>query len=117
MSTEPKVTGVPPDEKADMQAVVDAVVAGKPVDPDVARRVEERADKARAEILATQGVQDIAVQLIRELRGPLDEEQERELTLAQREILHRGDARLVDPDTGEFYVLVREDEYQRLRNR
>ena len=35
-----------------------------------------------------------------------NEEQERELTLAQRDLLRRGDARLVDPETRVEYVLV-----------
>ncbi len=62
---------IPPDVLADMQAVADAVAAGRPVDPEVARRVQERAEKARLEILALHGVQEIGVSLIREFRGDL----------------------------------------------
>lgn len=62
---------IPPDVMADVQAVADAVAAGGAVDPEVARRVRERAEKARQEILALHGVQDIGVSLIRELRGEI----------------------------------------------
>ncbi|MBO0700438.1 MAG: hypothetical protein J2P46_18720 [Zavarzinella sp.] len=107
---------VPSEELADLRAVADAVAAGRPVDPEVARRVRDRSDRARKELLAARGVQDISVQLIRESRGPLDAEQERELTLAQRDLLRRGELRLTDPDTGKTYVLVPEDEYDRLHS-
>jgi hypothetical protein len=109
-------TAMPPDELADIRAVADAVAAGRPVDPDVARRVRDRSTRARKELLATRGVQDIGVQLIREARGPVDAEQERELTPAQRDLLRRGERRLTDPETGKTYVLVPEDEYDRLRS-
>ena len=52
----------------DAQAVADAVAAGKPVDPDVARRVQERSRLAQAELLKRFGVREIAVDLIREIR-------------------------------------------------
>jgi hypothetical protein len=51
------------------------------------------------------------------MRGPVDEDDERELTLAQMDLLRRGDARLVDPETGEEYVLVPVAEYKRLTGR
>lgn len=105
------------EEAADNQAVIEHVMTGKPLDPEVARRIHERSDRVRQEILEKRGVQNIAVQLIREMRGPLDEDQERELTLAQRDLLRDGDGppRLVNPDTGRTYVLVAEEEYERLR--
>ena len=102
---------------ADARAVIEHAMTGKPLDPEVRRRVEERSDRIRREILEKHGVQNIGVQLIREARGPLDEEQERELTLAQRDLLRNseGPPRLVNPDTGETYVLLKEEEYERLR--
>jgi hypothetical protein len=102
---------------ADARAVIEHARSGKPLDPEVARRVQERSDQVRREILDKHGVQDIGVQLIREARGPLDEAQERELTLAQRDLLRScdGPPRLVNPDTGETYVLLSEQEYERLR--
>jgi hypothetical protein len=108
--------GIPPDVLADLNAVADAVAAGRPVDPELARRVRERADRARSAQRPAEGSRDIGVQLIREARGPLDDDQDRELTLAQRDWLRRGELRLTDPDTGKTYIVVPEDEYRRLRS-
>jgi hypothetical protein len=57
----------------DAQAVLEDIVSGTPVDPQLRQRVRERADAIRQRILATHGVQDIGVELIRELRGKLPE--------------------------------------------
>jgi hypothetical protein len=62
---------VPPDVTADLQLVADCVAAGTMVPPDVARRIQDRAARARQEILDMHGVQDIGVQIIREMRGEL----------------------------------------------
>ena len=59
---------IPTDVMDDAQAVADAVAAGKPVDPDVARRVQERSRLAQAELLKKFGMREIAVDLIREVR-------------------------------------------------
>ncbi|MBI3468012.1 MAG: hypothetical protein HY000_33815 [Planctomycetes bacterium] len=58
---------------ADSQIVADCLAAGKQVPLEVIRRVRERADQARRQILATHGVQDIGVDIIREIRGELPE--------------------------------------------
>jgi hypothetical protein len=71
MKTSENTNGVPSDELADAQTVGDCVAAGRPIPAEVVRRVRERADKARREILAAHGVQDIGVQIIREIRGEL----------------------------------------------
>ena len=63
--------GLPPDLAADAQAVIDSIMSGKPLDAEVARRIRQRGDRIRDEILRTHGVQDIGVGLIRELRGEL----------------------------------------------
>lgn len=115
MSTQMNMTDIPPEIQAEFQAVAEHLQTGKPIDPVLSRRITERAEKIRQQILQRQGVQNTGVQIIRELRGPLDEDQERELTLAQRDLVRRGQNRLVDPDTGTTYVLVPEDEYERLR--
>ena len=52
----------------DAQAVADAVAAGKAVDPEVARRVQERSRLAQSELLKRFGVREIAVDLVREIR-------------------------------------------------
>lgn len=64
-------TTAAPDMTADVQLVADCVAAGIPVPLDAARRVHERAAQVRRKILEKQGVQDIGVQIIRELRGEL----------------------------------------------
>jgi hypothetical protein len=71
MATNTKDAGIQPDVMADMQAVANALTSGKPVDREVARRVRQRAEEARKDLLATRGVQEIGVQLIREIRGDL----------------------------------------------
>jgi hypothetical protein len=65
---------VPPDASADAHVIVECVAAHKPVPPDVTKRVRERADQARKMLLATRGVQDIGVQIIREIRGELPQQ-------------------------------------------
>lgn len=54
-------------EKSDLQEICLALAEKRPIDPEVSRRVEERANKVRAEI-ARRGVTNIAVELIREVR-------------------------------------------------
>ena len=53
---------------ADMQAVAEALDSGERLDPDLVRRVQERAQQAREEVVRAFGVQDIGVDLIREAR-------------------------------------------------
>jgi hypothetical protein len=69
--TEEQGTEVSRQDLADAQAVLAHAVAGTPLEPELAQRVRARADGIRQQILATQGVQDIGVQYIRELRGDL----------------------------------------------
>jgi hypothetical protein len=57
----------------DVQYVADCIAAGRPIPAEVARRVKERADQVRKGILSTHGVQDIGVQIIREIRGEFPE--------------------------------------------
>ncbi len=60
-----------PDALSDLQAVADHVATGMPLDPEVSRRVSDRAERARRELLAARGVQEIGVEIIREMRGEL----------------------------------------------
>jgi hypothetical protein len=55
-------------EEMDIDAVTKAVAAGRKVDPEVARRVRERAAKITEEVHRKHGVLNIAVPAIRELR-------------------------------------------------
>ncbi len=61
----------PFDEVADGQIVARCVAAGEPIPADVARRVQERAEQARKQLLAARGIQSSGVQIIREIRGDL----------------------------------------------
>jgi hypothetical protein len=57
-------------EEADSRHMVEHAFKGKPLDPEVARRVHERADKLREEMRA-EGVKINAVDLIRQCREEL----------------------------------------------
>jgi hypothetical protein len=57
--------------RADEDAVMAAFVNGTPVDPEVGRRVHERAMKIRDEVHRQYGIVDVGVPAIRELRGEL----------------------------------------------
>jgi hypothetical protein len=59
MSTDTKTA-----PEADQKAILDHAFHGKPLDPEVARRVHERAEAIRKALPAT----NIAVELIRESR-------------------------------------------------
>jgi hypothetical protein len=57
------------DLQADTEAMVEHLATGKPLDLEVASRIRQRGERIRQEILATHGVQDIGVQIIRDIRG------------------------------------------------
>jgi hypothetical protein len=59
---------IPDDALADLEAVCKLTAAGKQPDPALARRIRERADHARQEVLQQHGVLDLGVPGIRELR-------------------------------------------------
>lgn len=56
------------EEAADGQAVMDRLITGKPLDPEVARRVHARAQKITDELRQQYGEMNIAVDLIRAIR-------------------------------------------------
>jgi hypothetical protein len=68
-----QTNGVPPNVKADVQAVADHLSAGKPLDPAVVRRIRERFARIQQKIRRKHGLVDIAVPAIREIRGELPE--------------------------------------------
>jgi hypothetical protein len=59
---------IPTDVLADLEAVCRQAAAGEVRDPQLVRRVQERAAKARQDILDRHGVQDVGVAIIREAR-------------------------------------------------
>lgn len=72
MNAEPTTKPVSP-IAADTAALALAAAEGRAPDPEVVRRVRERAEQARRELLAAHGEQDMGVQIIREIRGALPE--------------------------------------------
>jgi hypothetical protein len=58
MSTETNQTGTDLQEQADFEAVLRDAFEGEPLDPEVARRVEERAHRITEEIRRVHGVID-----------------------------------------------------------
>jgi hypothetical protein len=71
MNTETSPTSadsLPPDVQADLDAISAAISAGQRPDPEVARRVRERADRNRDEVFRKHGLLDIGVPAIRALR-------------------------------------------------
>ena len=69
MSIKTTSTGpIAPDVFADGEAVIEAIAAGRKPDPELARRVRERAATITEEIRQQHGVLDIGVPAIREFR-------------------------------------------------
>lgn len=62
------ITGLPPDLAADTQAVIDYLMTGKPINPEMAQRIRERGDHIREELFRKDCVLDIGVPAIHELR-------------------------------------------------
>jgi len=55
------------------QAVVESLATGKPVDPEIAKRIHEKARKIKERVFREQGLVDLGVPAIREFRGELPE--------------------------------------------
>jgi hypothetical protein len=56
------------EEAADAQAVIEHALTGKPLDPEIARRVRKRSESATQGLRRKYGTMNIAVDLIREVR-------------------------------------------------
>lgn len=54
--------------RADMQAVIDKLTTGKPLDPETYRRIRERAERITEELRQKHGEMNIAVELTRQTR-------------------------------------------------
>jgi len=67
MTTIERITGADPQERADQEAVMRQWLEGIPADPEVLRRVEERSQRATAEIRRIHGNIDVDA-LLREVR-------------------------------------------------
>jgi hypothetical protein len=71
MATETKPTGLPSELESDTKAVLELMMTGKPLDPEVAQRIRARGDRIREETFQKHGLLDIGVPAIRQLRGEL----------------------------------------------
>jgi hypothetical protein len=65
-TTEP--IAYPSDVRADLEAVIEHLATGEPLDIDVVRRVQERSRRTQEELVKKYGIREIAVELIRETR-------------------------------------------------
>lgn len=74
MATDLNATVIPPELLADGEALLASILHGKaaPLDPEIARRIDERAEKITEEIRRKHGILNIAVPSIRELRDACD---------------------------------------------
>jgi hypothetical protein len=59
---------LPPDTRADSQAVIEHITTGKPLDPETCCRIRARAKKITDELRQQYGETNMAVDLIREIR-------------------------------------------------
>jgi hypothetical protein len=63
-----KTTEAIAEQQADEQAVHEYLLTGKPLDPEVYRRVRVRAEKITAELRRKYGDMNLSADLIREVR-------------------------------------------------
>ena len=63
-----ETNGIPTDIMADLEAVAAAVSAGRKPDPELTRRVRDRAEQIRERVFQKHGVLDIGGPAIRALR-------------------------------------------------
>lgn len=68
MKADETSTHIPTDLARETELVIDHLMTGSPLAPDALRKLRERGDSIREEILRTHGVLDIGVPAIREAR-------------------------------------------------
>jgi hypothetical protein len=68
MKTLEQPSGTIPVVDHDLQAVVNHLVAGTPIDQELRRRIEAKSEESRRTMLQMHGVHDIGVQIIRDMR-------------------------------------------------
>jgi hypothetical protein len=59
---------LPPEVIADGEALIESMTTGQSLDPEIARRIRERAEAITRRVHERHGLLDIAVPAIRELR-------------------------------------------------
>jgi hypothetical protein len=70
-ATKSNGTSIPAEVLTDAQVIAECIAAGKPIPPEVARRVREQAEIITERLRRSYGTLDIGVPAIRELRGEL----------------------------------------------
>ena len=63
------LNGVPFDVLADARAIIEGAGSGKPLDPEMVRRVQGESAKITEQIRRRHGTVDLGVDILRELRG------------------------------------------------
>ena len=63
-----ELRAIPPDFRADTEAMMEHLASGKPLAPDMADRIRERGERIREEVFQKHGILDIGSPAIRELR-------------------------------------------------
>jgi hypothetical protein len=63
-----EVAPIPIKPDPEMEAIIEHLMTGKPLDPELERRVRERSEKATQELFEKHGYLNVAVDLIRECR-------------------------------------------------
>ena len=61
------------DASPETQAVVAKLTTGEPLDPEVRRRIREKALRVKERVLHEQGLVDLAVPGVRDFRGEIPE--------------------------------------------
>jgi hypothetical protein len=64
----PETLDLTPEDREATRAIIEKLTSGKPLPPEIERRLREHGEQIAREIRETHGVQDIAVELIREVR-------------------------------------------------
>ena len=64
---------IDPSLSPETQAVVESLASGKPVDPEIAKSIHEKARRIKERVFREQGLVDLGVPAIREFRGELPE--------------------------------------------
>jgi hypothetical protein len=62
-----------PEEEADTRAVIEKLMTGKPLDPEVYQRIRDRSARISQEVFKKHGLLDVGVPAIRSLRDSEDE--------------------------------------------
>ncbi|HBI41545.1 MAG TPA: hypothetical protein DDY78_01645 [Planctomycetales bacterium] len=57
------IKNIPTETDADMKAIIEHLMTGKPLDPELLRRVRERSEKATQETFEKHGYLNVAVDL------------------------------------------------------